>query len=62
MRAQFAYSEALRSRLKRTVWNAGCMARDRTRGGKITTLWPGFTFEFRWRTRRLAVGDYEVLW
>ena len=30
-----------------------------TRGGKNTTLWPGFTFEYRWRTRRFDASSYE---
>ena len=28
--------------------------------GKNTTLWPGFTFEYWLRTRRLRCPDYEV--
>ena len=30
-----------------------------TRTGKNTTLWPGFTFEFRLRTRRFDLKSYE---
>jgi cation diffusion facilitator CzcD-associated flavoprotein CzcO len=58
--AQRDYNAALQRRLQHTVWTTGCSAWYRTRQGKITTLWPGFTFEFRWRTRRLAAADYET--
>ena len=30
-----------------------------TRSGKNTTIWPGFTFEFRLRTRRFDEDAYE---
>jgi hypothetical protein len=30
-----------------------------TRTGKNTTIWPGFTFEFRLRTRTFDLDSYE---
>jgi cation diffusion facilitator CzcD-associated flavoprotein CzcO len=57
---QSRYNATLQRRLQHTVWSTGCSAWYRTRTGKITTLWPGFTFEFRWRTRRLRPADYEA--
>ena len=39
---------------------AGCTSWYLTRSGKNTTLWPGFTFEFRLRTRRFDPDDYEL--
>ena len=41
------------------MWSTGCKSWYLTRTGKNTTLWPGFTFEYRWRTRRLDPADYE---
>ena len=58
-RVQDAYNRRLQARLPRTVWaSGGCLSWYYTRSGKNTTLWPGFTFEFRWRTRRFDVESY----
>jgi cation diffusion facilitator CzcD-associated flavoprotein CzcO len=59
--AQARYNEGLSARLARTVWaTGGCSSWYRTRTGKNTTLWPGFTFEFRLRTRRFDPDRYEL--
>jgi cation diffusion facilitator CzcD-associated flavoprotein CzcO len=58
--AQALYNRRLTERLARTVWNTGgCSSWYRTSNGKNTTLWPGFTFEFRLRTRRFDAERYE---
>jgi cation diffusion facilitator CzcD-associated flavoprotein CzcO len=57
--AQAAYNERIQERLKHTVWATGCMSWYLTRSGKNTTVWPGFTFEYRWRTRRFDASSYE---
>ncbi len=59
--AQAAYNVRIQERLKRTVWATGCMSWYLTRTGKNTTVWPGFTVEFRWRLRRFDEDAYEVL-
>ncbi|MCB9730784.1 MAG: NAD(P)/FAD-dependent oxidoreductase [Deltaproteobacteria bacterium] len=57
---QRRYNAWLQRRLARTVWNTGgCRSWYLTPGGKNTTVWPGFTFEFRARTRRFDVENYE---
>jgi cation diffusion facilitator CzcD-associated flavoprotein CzcO len=56
---QAAYNAHLQRRLANTVWASGCMSWYLTRTGKNTTLWPGFTFEFRWRTRRFDASAYD---
>jgi cation diffusion facilitator CzcD-associated flavoprotein CzcO len=56
---QARYNARLHRRLARRVWSTGgCNSWYRTRSGKNTTLWPGYTFEFRWRTRTARPGDY----
>jgi hypothetical protein len=56
---QARYNERLHRRLARRVWSTGgCKSWYRTRSGKNTTLWPGYTFEFRWRTRKVRPADY----
>jgi hypothetical protein len=60
LEVQRDYNAWIQKRLARTVWNTGgCVSWYRTRSGKNTTLWPGFTFEFRWRTRRFDASNYE---
>lgn len=57
---QSRYNESLGLRLRKTVWASGCTSWYRTRAGKNTTLWPGFTFEFRMRTRRFDPESYDI--
>ena len=58
---QTSYNQALHARFPGTVWSAGCASWYRTRSGKNTTLWPGFTFEFRRRTRRFDPQSYALV-
>ncbi|HZO94555.1 MAG TPA: NAD(P)/FAD-dependent oxidoreductase [Candidatus Baltobacteraceae bacterium] len=57
---QRRYNERLQTRLARTVWATGCTSWYRDRNGKITALWPGFTFTFRALTRRLRPERYHL--
>jgi cation diffusion facilitator CzcD-associated flavoprotein CzcO len=57
---QARYNASLQARLGRTVWASGCRSWYLTPSGRNTTLWPGFTFEFRFRTRRFDPGDYRT--
>jgi cation diffusion facilitator CzcD-associated flavoprotein CzcO len=54
------FNAELRSRLARTVWASGCTSWYQTKLGRITTLWPGSTIEFRRRTRRFDPRDYRL--
>ena len=56
---QSKYNVRLQERLAHTVWAADCESWYKTKSGKNTTLWPGFTFEFRWRTRKFDAEAYE---
>jgi hypothetical protein len=58
---QTSYNQALHARFPGTVWSSGCVSWYRTRSGKNTTLWPGFTFEFRRRTRRFDEKSYALV-
>lgn len=51
--AQAAENSELQRRLNRSVWASGCGAWYVNAAGRNTTLWPGFTFSFARRTRRL---------
>jgi cation diffusion facilitator CzcD-associated flavoprotein CzcO len=54
------YNERIQARLAKSVWNTGgCTNWYRTANGLNTTLWPGFTWEFRLRTRRFDIESYR---
>jgi cation diffusion facilitator CzcD-associated flavoprotein CzcO len=56
---QDAWNSEMQERLRDTVWNTGgCASWYLDRGGDNPIMWPGFTFEFRRRTRRFAPSDY----
>jgi len=56
------YNEALQRRLAGTVWQTGgCTSWYQRRDGRNTTLWPGYTFEFRRRTRRFDAESYQLV-
>lgn len=56
---QDIFNEEIQSRLTNTVWNSGCVSWYRTSAGKNTSLWPGFTFEFISRTKKVNQKDYH---
>lgn len=57
--AQARFNEELVSRLDDTVWNTGgCRSWYLDPKGRNTTLWPGFTWEFRKRTRHFDPDAY----
>jgi cation diffusion facilitator CzcD-associated flavoprotein CzcO len=58
--AQDAYNRALQARLAGSVWATGCRSWYQHRSGKITALWPGFTFGFRARALRFDPTDYAT--
>ncbi|HUY64648.1 MAG TPA: NAD(P)/FAD-dependent oxidoreductase [Acidimicrobiales bacterium] len=58
---QAGFNDELEDRLGHSVWNTGgCRSWYLDVNGRNTTLWPGFTFEFRHRTRRFDLGSYEL--
>jgi cation diffusion facilitator CzcD-associated flavoprotein CzcO len=60
--AQARYNEKIHARLSRRVWaTGGCMSWYRNHEGRNIALWPGFSFEFRLRTRRWDPADYEFV-
>jgi hypothetical protein len=58
---QARFNDELRTRLHDTVWNTGgCRSWYLDGNGRNTTLWPGFTFEFRRRTRHFDSHRYVL--
>jgi cation diffusion facilitator CzcD-associated flavoprotein CzcO len=60
--AQRSWNDRLQRRLAKTVWNAGgCRSWYlHPESGKNFTLWPGFTWRFRWATRRFDPAAYRM--
>jgi cation diffusion facilitator CzcD-associated flavoprotein CzcO len=58
---QTTYNAELTARLDGRVWSSGCSTWYRDANGKNSTLWPGFTFEFRARTARFDAASYMTL-
>ena len=56
-----AYNLRLQRKLPGTVWGSGCSSWYLDRAGRNLTLWPGFTFGFRRRTRRFRPRDFIIV-
>lgn len=57
---QREYNDALQAKLQGTVWQSGCKSWYLREDGRNATLWPGFTFEFRQKTRRLDPSAFRT--
>ena len=59
---QRAYSAGIQRGLRNSVWETGgCSSWYRDKFGKITTMWPGFTFRFRQQTRTFDLTAYHAV-
>ncbi len=58
--AAASYAE-LQERMEGTVWASGCSSWYLTDSGRNELLWPGFTTEYRRKTRRFIPADYLQL-
>lgn len=55
---QRAYNAALQRKLRGGVWSSGCKNWYLDGEGRNYAIWPGFTFSYRWATRRFDIGNY----
>jgi cation diffusion facilitator CzcD-associated flavoprotein CzcO len=58
--AQAAFNDDVQRRMGHTVWSTGCASWYLDADGRNFTLWPGFTWQYRRRTRRFDPAPYEV--
>lgn len=59
---QDAFNADLQRRLVGSVWTSGgCASWYLDEQGRNRTLWPGYTFDFRRRTRRITPEDHELI-
>ncbi len=56
---QARFNHVIQARLQDTVWASGCKSWYQNANGKNVTLWPGFTFQYWYRTRKVRLGDYR---
>lgn len=55
------YCEKMQKKIKGSVWvNGGCASWYIDANGKVTTLWPDFTFRFRQQTKHFDSGAYRI--
>ncbi|NMN93751.1 flavin-containing monooxygenase [Antrihabitans stalactiti] len=57
---QDAFNTKLQERIRASVWSQGCSSWYKTASGTNPISWPGFTFEYRQRTRKLDESDYHL--
>jgi len=58
--AQVTFNKSIQGQLSKTVWTSGCKSWYVDANGKNTTLWPGFTFIYRGKTRRFPATAYRL--
>ncbi len=58
--AQKDFQTEVSQRSEKTIWKSGCRSWYLTEDGKNYTLWPGYTFEYWWRTRRFSPTAYRI--
>lgn len=56
-----AFNVEIQQHLKRTVWESGCKSWYQTEDGRNTTLWPGFTVSYWWKTRSIKRADFDAI-
>ncbi|HEV2611653.1 MAG TPA: alpha/beta hydrolase fold domain-containing protein [Noviherbaspirillum sp.] len=58
--AQNQFNLDIQRRLQTTVWASGCKSWYLNENGKNVTLWPGFTFEYWRRMKKIDMKDYRL--
>jgi cation diffusion facilitator CzcD-associated flavoprotein CzcO len=56
--AQAAFNAEVQRKSRRTVWTSGCNSWYLGPDGRNISLWPGFTVEYWWRTRKPDLDAY----
>jgi len=59
-RAQRDFNDQLQAKVSKGVWSqGGCTSWYLDSQGKNRTIWPGFTFRYWWRTRKVEADDFQ---
>ncbi|MFC0532306.1 flavin-containing monooxygenase [Phytohabitans kaempferiae] len=60
--AQRAFVSTLDRKMAGTVWQSGgCRSWYQDATGRVSAIWPGYTWSYRLRTRRFDPNDYQVV-
>jgi cation diffusion facilitator CzcD-associated flavoprotein CzcO len=57
---QRAWNARMQRKLRGGVWSSGCKNWYLDLNGRNCAIWPGFTFAYRWATRRFDSENYTV--
>jgi cation diffusion facilitator CzcD-associated flavoprotein CzcO len=58
---QREFTAEVDEKMKKTVWATGCTSWYLAGGGRNSTLWPGFTFDYARRTRKLDLDAFTMV-
>ena len=58
---QAEFNVEVQRRIAGSIWSGDCMSWYKTASGKHTNNWPGFTFDYRRRTREPDFASYEIV-
>jgi cation diffusion facilitator CzcD-associated flavoprotein CzcO len=58
---QREFTDRLQRKIRQSVWSTGCRSWYMAADGHNATVWPRFTFQYWWQTRRIALADYEAV-
>lgn len=58
---QDLFNVGIARKMQKMVWSSGCKSWYQASNGKITTLWPGFSWQFRLATRRFDEKEYRLV-
>ena len=59
--AEEMFNQEIQQRMQKTAWMSGCASWYLDSNGRNSTLWPGFTFEFRRKTHHFDLQHYDML-
>lgn len=54
------FNDDLQEKLNDTIWSTGCQSWYKNANGKITALWPEFTFTYKNKTKRFNADDFVM--
>ncbi len=59
-KAHKAFNLEMQKKLRKSVWQSGCDSWYTTDGGKVTAIWPGFSFTLRNKMSNIRKHDFDV--
>lgn len=60
-RTQHEFNSRIQEKVNNSVWNEGCTSWYKTKSGKNTVNWPGFTFSYRRMSKQFSLNQYDII-